>query len=119
MRGRTRAGEGRKGHRGCPPRPPAATMSDPTRPATPPRAQPAAFAGVAALAAAAGCGATKLLLTCRRHLHVTPQDALLEARLQHARTALQHGRARVLDVALDAGFQGSSAFHANFRARFL
>jgi len=75
-------------------------------------------ADVASFAAAAGCGATKLLLLCRRHLHRAPADVLLLARLERARELLATTRARVLDVALDSGFPGSSAFHQNFRARF-
>jgi AraC family transcriptional regulator of adaptative response / DNA-3-methyladenine glycosylase II len=79
------------------------------------RARPGDFRDVAAFAAAAGCGQTKLLLSCRRHLHRPPAEVLLLARLERARAALATTRARVLDVALDSGFEGSSAFHANFR----
>ncbi len=80
------------------------------------RAAPGDFDDVAAFARATGCGATKLLLLCRKHLHRAPADVLLAARLHHARRELAGTRRRVLDIALDCGFQGSSAFHANFRA---
>jgi AraC family transcriptional regulator of adaptative response / DNA-3-methyladenine glycosylase II len=82
------------------------------------RSSPAEFASVGAFARAIGTGATKALELCRAHLHRPPAEVLLAARLGHARRALQATDRRVLDIALDAGFEGSSAFHANFRARF-
>ena len=82
------------------------------------QAAPAEFASVGAFARAIGVGGTKALELCRTHLHRTPAEVLLAARLRHARSALLTTDRRVLDVALDAGFEGSSAFHANFRARF-
>ena len=68
------------------------------------RARPGDFADVSTLARSSGCGPTKLLTLCRRHLHRTPKDLLQQARLQHARRALASTRRRVLDIALDAGF---------------
>lgn len=82
------------------------------------RAEPAAFPDVPSLAARAGVGRTKLKTLARAHFHLSPAALLLDARLDHAARALAEGRARVLDAAVDAGFDGASAFHKNFRARF-
>ncbi len=79
------------------------------------RAAPGAFADARDLAATAGCGATKLNQLFRRHYHATPAAYLLRSRLVAAARELVETRRRVLDVALDAGFESSSAFHENFR----
>jgi AraC family transcriptional regulator of adaptative response / DNA-3-methyladenine glycosylase II len=80
------------------------------------RATPGDFDGVPAFAAKTGCGVTKLTALCKQHLHLLPADVILRARVATACDQLAHSRARVLDIALDAGFMGSSAFHLNFRA---
>jgi AraC family transcriptional regulator of adaptative response / DNA-3-methyladenine glycosylase II len=81
------------------------------------RAEPAAFEDVRALAAEAGVGTTRLGELTRRHFHRTPADLLETARVDHARRALLAGEGRPLDVALDAGFESSSTFHAAFKRR--
>ncbi len=81
------------------------------------RAAPAEFTEVASLSGTAGVGATKLNELFRVHLHVTPAEFLLRARLDAAAQALVGTRERVLEIALHAGLE-SSAFHANFLARF-
>ncbi|MFO1076323.1 MAG: Ada metal-binding domain-containing protein [Planctomycetota bacterium] len=80
------------------------------------RASPGEFAQVADLAAAAELGATRLTEVFRRHGHTTPAAALQEARVGFAARRLLGGGDRLLDIALDAGFDSSSAFHDNFRA---
>jgi AraC family transcriptional regulator, regulatory protein of adaptative response / DNA-3-methyladenine glycosylase II len=79
------------------------------------RREPGAFADVAALAAESGLGATKLHGLFRRHFHTTPASFLQRARVDAARRALLGGRARILDIALDSGWDSASAFHDNFR----
>ncbi len=79
------------------------------------RASPSEFENVASLATRVGCGATKLAALCRRHLGRTPAELLRAARIEHACNALRHTDRNVLDIALDAGFATSSAFHANFK----
>ena len=80
--------------------------------------RPSAIAGVADLARAMGVGRTKLNQLTRRHYHLSSAALLIEARLAHAARALRETDARVIDVALGAGFESPSAFHKNFRARF-
>lgn len=81
------------------------------------RAAPGAVADVAALARLAGVGATRLHELCRLHCHDSAHGVLLRERVAAAAQQLLHTRRRVLDVALDAGFESSSAFHDNFKAR--
>lgn len=79
------------------------------------RRRPADFADAKELAAAAGFGATKLNRLFRRHYHSTPATYLSRNKLAAAARDLARTEKRVLDVALEAGFDGSSAFHENFK----
>jgi AraC family transcriptional regulator of adaptative response / DNA-3-methyladenine glycosylase II len=78
--------------------------------------EPARFADARAVAARTGVGMTKLHALFRAHLHDTPAAFLARARVRFACARLQQG-ARVLDAALDAGFDSQSAFYANFTPR--
>ncbi|MEZ5963775.1 MAG: Ada metal-binding domain-containing protein [Planctomycetota bacterium] len=77
---------------------------------------PARFADARALAARTGVGLTKLHGLFRAHFHDTPASFLARAKVAHACQRLQDG-ARVLDAALDAGFDSASTFYANFTPR--
>lgn len=77
---------------------------------------PADFADASAIAKRTGVGMTKLHALFRAHLHATPAAFLARARVRVACARLQAG-ARVLDAALDAGFDSQSAFYANFAPR--
>lgn len=79
-------------------------------------AEPAKFADVSALVARAGVRTTKLHAIFREHFHSTPAAFLARARVALACARLRGGR-RVLDASLDAGFESSSAFYANFAPR--
>jgi len=79
------------------------------------REEPAEYADTRALARAAGVGPTKLNELFRQHYHVSPSIELQRARVRRACQLLIGTRRRVLDVALDSGFESTSAFHENFR----
>jgi AraC family transcriptional regulator of adaptative response / DNA-3-methyladenine glycosylase II len=79
------------------------------------RRDPAAFPDVAALAAAAGWGASRLHELFRRHLHTSPADLLRRQRVAAAVGRLLAGDERVLDVGFAVGFDSASAFHDAFR----
>ncbi|MEM7309229.1 MAG: Ada metal-binding domain-containing protein [Planctomycetota bacterium] len=79
------------------------------------RRSPGDFRGVGDVARAAGCGATKLGELVREHYHTTPRALLVAARLRFARRELMETNRRVLSIAVDAGFEGATAFHDNFR----
>jgi AraC family transcriptional regulator of adaptative response / DNA-3-methyladenine glycosylase II len=79
------------------------------------RRDPSAFAGAAALAEAAGVGATRLNLLFQRHYHTTPAAFLERARLDAVCRELLAGRRSALDLALAAGWDSASAFQASFR----
>lgn len=49
---------------------------------------------------------------------LTPHQYVLRARLHHAATRLLLEPVRVLDIALDSGFQDVSNFNHSFRAEF-
>lgn len=78
--------------------------------------QPARFADARAVASRTGVGLTKLHALFRKHLHDTPASFLARAKVAFACDRLQQG-ARVLDAALDAGFDSASTFYANFAPR--
>jgi AraC family transcriptional regulator of adaptative response / DNA-3-methyladenine glycosylase II len=80
------------------------------------RHAPAAFADLDAVVRVAGVGASKLHALFRTHYHTTPAAYLQRQRVAAACRALLESERRILDVALDAGFDSSSAFHANFRS---
>jgi AraC family transcriptional regulator, regulatory protein of adaptative response / DNA-3-methyladenine glycosylase II len=79
------------------------------------RANPAAFADVAAITRRSGFGSTRLFELFRQHYHVTPADLLLRARIEHARTLLATSARPLTDVAATAGFESLSVFHEHFR----
>jgi AraC family transcriptional regulator of adaptative response / DNA-3-methyladenine glycosylase II len=80
------------------------------------RAAPVEFADSAALARAAGLGATKLHALFRRQFQRTPADFLVQARVRRAQELLGARRASVLAAAEGSGFESASTFHENFRA---
>jgi len=79
------------------------------------RARPERFPDTAALARAAGVGATKLNALVRHHYHLTPAELLVRARVRRAQERLFTGRASVLAAGEASGFESASAFHENFR----
>ena len=81
------------------------------------RSEPGSFAGVPDLRRETGFGATKLNELFRRHYHTTPAAYLQRARVRFAADRLVRTKRKVLDVALEAGFESSSAFHEAFAAR--
>ena len=82
------------------------------------RRDPASFAETASLNRRAGFGSTKTKALFRRHYHTTPAAFLIRARLEQSARALVTSEAKVLDIALNAGFESSSAFHENFQRQF-
>jgi len=82
------------------------------------RRRPSGYADSGALAAATGFGATKLNQLFRAHYHTTPAAFLARAKLTAAADDLVRSKKRVLDVALEAGFDSSSAFHENFKRSY-
>jgi AraC family transcriptional regulator, regulatory protein of adaptative response / DNA-3-methyladenine glycosylase II len=78
------------------------------------RAEPARFAGTAAMAKAGAVGASKLNALFRGHYHTTPAAYLARARVEHACRLLRGDGGRALDAAYAAGFESASAFNENF-----
>jgi AraC-like DNA-binding protein len=70
------------------------------------------------LAAAAGLSEFYFLRTFQRVTGVTPHQYLLRARLRAAALRLQDGGAKIVDIALDCGFNDLSNFNHAFRAEF-
>jgi len=70
------------------------------------------------LAANARLSEFHFLRTFKQVTQVTPHQYILRARLRQAAVRLQTGSARVLEVALDAGFGDLSNFNHAFRAEF-
>ncbi|HEX6202825.1 MAG TPA: Ada metal-binding domain-containing protein [Thermoanaerobaculia bacterium] len=79
------------------------------------RRDPAAFPDVAALAAAAGTGTSRLHELFREAFHGAPAEVLRRERVAAAVGRLLAGDERVLDVGFAVGFESTSAFHAAFR----
>ena len=73
---------------------------------------------VAQLARSAGVSRYHFLRLFRDAFGATPHQYLLRARLRAAATRLATEPARILDVALDAGFGDVSNFNRAFRAEF-
>jgi AraC family transcriptional regulator len=74
---------------------------------------------VAGLAREAGLSPFHFLRTFEKLTGITPHQYLRRARLRAAAAALlTHGPARIVDVALDAGFGDVSNFNHAFRAEF-
>ena len=70
------------------------------------------------LAAAAGLSEFYFLRTFQRVTGATPHQYLLRARLRTAALRLQDGGAKIVDIALDCGFNDLSNFNHAFRAEF-
>ncbi|NKJ46092.1 AraC family transcriptional regulator [Burkholderia sp. SG-MS1] len=70
------------------------------------------------LADAAGLSEFHFLRTFSRVSGVTPHQYVLRARLRAAALRLQDGGAKIVDIALDCGFNGLSNFNHAFRAEF-
>lgn len=70
------------------------------------------------LAAAAGLSEFYFLRTFQRVTGVTPHQYLLRARLRAAALRLRDDSAKVVDIALDCGFNDLSNFNHAFRAEF-
>ncbi|WP_341312544.1 AraC family transcriptional regulator [Paraburkholderia sp. IMGN_8] len=81
-------------------------------------AAPAAPHTLASLAAAAGLSEFYFLRTFRRVTGVTPHQYILRARLRAAALRLHDDGAKIVDVALDCGFNDLSNFNHTFRAEF-
>jgi len=80
------------------------------------RTAPGDFPDLGAVVARSGYGKTRLGELFRIHRHETVVGALVRARVAWAAAELLRApRRRVLDVALDAGFESSSTFHDAFR----
>jgi AraC-like DNA-binding protein len=73
---------------------------------------------VVSLAREAGLSSFHFLRTFEKLTGVTPHQYVRRARLRTAAALLMEGSARVLDVALDAGFGDVSNFNHAFRAEF-
>jgi AraC family transcriptional regulator of adaptative response / DNA-3-methyladenine glycosylase II len=61
-----------------------------------------------------GFGATRLFELFRRHLHATPADILLAARVAQAKTQLLSSDAGLVEIASRCGFESQSVFHDHF-----
>lgn len=79
---------------------------------------PAARLTLAQLAADAGQSPFHYLRTFEQLAGVTPHQFILRTRLRHAAGRLVTEEARVIDVALDAGFNDVSTFNRAFRTEF-
>jgi len=79
---------------------------------------PQASLTLAALAQQAGLSPYHFLRTFERLTGVTPHQYVRRARLRQAAMRLAAGSAKVLDVALDCGFDDVSNFNRAFRAEF-
>jgi AraC family transcriptional regulator len=73
---------------------------------------------IASLAREAGLSPFHFLRTFEKLTGVTPHQYLRRARLRTAAALLMDGSAKILDVALDAGFGDVSNFNHAFRAEF-
>jgi len=76
---------------------------------------PDRFRTVEDLTSESGWGATRLAELFREHLHLTPLAFLQRTRIREAQCLLGATSRSVSDVALEAGFESPSVFHAQFR----
>lgn len=76
---------------------------------------PGSFRTVEDLTSESGWGTTRLAELFREHLHLTPLNFLQRTRLREAQRLLGATSRSVSDVALEAGFESPSVFHAQFR----
>ena len=79
------------------------------------RIRPHVFRTVEDLAAESGLGATKLTDLFRVHLHTTPAAFLVRMSVKRAQRLLIETSLPASQVALEAGFESLSVFHAQFR----
>jgi AraC family transcriptional regulator, regulatory protein of adaptative response / DNA-3-methyladenine glycosylase II len=79
------------------------------------RQNPQNFSDVAAIVQRSGFGTTRVFELLRQHYHATPSDLLLHARLDAAKTLLREGKAALLEIAAEVGFESQSVFHDQFR----
>lgn len=79
---------------------------------------PAARLTLAELARGAGQSPFHYLRTFDRLTGITPHQFILRVRLRHAAARLATEDAKVIDVALDSGFDDVSTFNRAFRAEF-
>lgn len=80
------------------------------------RLEPARFRNVESVVAASGVGSSKLYELFRIHLHTTPLEVLLAARLEAAQRALLLSDRPVTEIAFEVGFESLSSFNENFRS---
>ncbi len=76
---------------------------------------PGRFRTVEDLTSESGGGATWLAELFREHLHLTPLAFLQRTRMREAQRLLGATSRPVSEVALEAGFESPSVFHAQFR----
>jgi len=76
---------------------------------------PGRFQTVEDLTSESGWGTTRLAELFREHLHLTPLIFLQRVRVREAQRLLVTTSQVVSDVALEAGFESPSVFHALFR----
>lgn len=62
----------------------------------------------------AGRSAEHLARECRRHFGASPSELLNQARIRQAKRRLLESDAKVIDVALDCGYQNLGYFHRTF-----
>jgi len=79
------------------------------------RADPAAFPDARAVVRRSGFGSTRLFELLRQHVHLTPADLLVRARLSAAKARLLASDASLADLAGAVGFESLSVFHDHFR----
>jgi len=80
------------------------------------REEPGAFADIGAIGGTAGVSRTALNDLFREHGHESPAAFLRRVRVERVCRLLESGM-KPVDAAASAGFEGSSAFHQQFRAR--
>jgi AraC family transcriptional regulator len=80
--------------------------------------RPASDAGLARLANEAHMSPYHFLRTFERMTGLTPHQYVMRTRLRRAAVRLTNDTARVLDIAIDAGFGDVSNFNRAFRAEF-
>jgi AraC family transcriptional regulator len=79
---------------------------------------PSAGTSLAELASGSGLSAFQFLRAFRTLTGVTPHQFILRTRLRSAATRIADDDARIIDIALDAGFGDLSNFNHAFRAEF-
>lgn len=79
---------------------------------------PSSQTSLADLAARAGLSPFQFLRAFRASTGVTPHQFILRARLRSAATRIADDDARIIDIALEAGFGDLSNFNHAFRAEF-